>query len=256
MATRSTAAARPTTRCTSTRSRTEIGGGGTPPPRPPALRTLRGLATIAVGALGALTAFAGATNAASDVRATLRVCGARECATVKSTVARLPTLSVEGAGSALPPPARPFYVLELSVEGAPHVQKGWYVPSSHTTRWLLPAPSTWTTLRPRASAFMQRHLPEGPPHRAPRPVRVVVARRSVVRTAPYAHVFDRLPEAPGPPPHARWITIRVTWPAGTPWRYEHTDVFALPSRRILARPGGWFFIPAAFADVIARDAQR
>jgi hypothetical protein len=203
-----------------------------------------------------LTAFAGPTTAATDVRATLRICGARECATVKKTLMRLHALAVYGRGSSrLPPPVGAFYVLELSVDGAPRVQKGWYVPSSHTTRWLVPAPSEWTKLTRRSAAFMQQHLPEGPPHRAPRPVRVAVAHRRVRDTAPYAHVFDRFPAAPGPPPNARWVTLRVTWPVGTPWRFEHTEEFALPSRRILARPGGWFRIPVAFARVIARDAH-
>lgn len=254
MASRTTAMARRIARCTSTHSRTG-GGGATPPPRLPGIRMCRGLAPLTVGTLVALAAFAGATAAAPDVGATLRVCGARDCATLKTTVARL-RIVIDGHGSSpLPPPAGAFYVLKLSVEGAPRVQKGWYVPSSRTTRWLIPAPSKWTKLRRRGAAFMQQHLPPGPPHLAPRPVRVVVANRPVLLKTPYAHVLDRFPEAPGPPPNARWITVRVTWPVGTPWRFEHTNVFVLPSRRILARPGGWFFIPAAFARVIARDAH-
>jgi hypothetical protein len=46
------------------------------------------------------------------------------------------------------------------------------------------------------------------------------------------------------------------WPAGTPWRFEHTELSALPARHVLARPGGWYRIPVAFAKVIARDAQQ
>jgi hypothetical protein len=217
----------------------------------------RGLVLPVVGTLVASTAVVGATSAAADVRATLRVCGALSCTTVKTTLTRLPPIAVDGRGaSSLPPPARAFYVLKLSVEGAPRLQTGWYVPSSHTTRWLIPGPSEWTKLRRRGTAFMQLHLPDGPPHHAPRPVRVTVARRRVRAPAPYAHVFDRFPRAPGPPPNARWITIRVAWPRGTPWHFEHADVFALPARRILVRPGGWFRIPAAFARVIARAVHR
>jgi hypothetical protein len=75
-------------------------------------------------------------------------------------------------------------------------------------------------------------------------------------TAPYAHVFDRFPEAPGPPPDAHWVVLRVVWPAGTPWRFEHDELLAAPARRVLARPGGSFRIPATFAQAIARDARR
>lgn len=118
----------------------------------------RRLVSFAVGALVALTAFAGPTNAAADVRATLRMCGARECATVKTTLMRLPPLLIEGPGSSpLPPPAATFYVLKFSVEGAQRVQKGWYVPSSHTTRWLVRAPSEWTKLSRHGAPFMQQH---------------------------------------------------------------------------------------------------
>lgn len=228
-----------------------------PPPPLQALRMCRRLVVLAVGTLVALTAVVGASSAAADVRATLRVCGALRCTTLKTTVTRLPALMVEGRGSSpLPPPVRAFYVLKMSVEGAPRVQRGWYVPSSHTTRWLNPAPSEWTKLRPRGTAFMERHLPAGPPHHAPRPVRVTVAHRSVHDKAPYAHVFDRFPEVSGPPPKAHWITIRVAWPVGTPWQFEHAEVLAVPLRRILARPGGSFRIPVAFAGVIGRDAYR
>ena len=200
--------------------------------------------------------FTGGTAAQTDVRATLRICGGRACTTVKTTLSRLDLLSLDRNASPLPPPASAFYTLTLSVDGAPRVQKGWYVPSSRTARWLVPAPSDWTKLRRRAVAFLRQHLPAGPPHRAPRPVRVVVAHRSVHDTAPYAHVFDGFPQAPGPPPSVRWITVRVTWPAGTPWRFEHDELVVAPAKRVLARPGGSFRIPAAFAKVIARDAHR
>lgn len=173
------------------------------------------------------------------------------------TFSRLQPLVFDLRGSSrLPPPAGAFYVLKLRVEGAPRVQAGWYVPSSHTTRWLIPAPSEWTKLRRRGIAFFQQHLPDGPPHRAPRPVRVAVANRRMTDTAPYAHVFDRLPRTSIPGPGAHWISIRAVWPVGTPWRFEHAKLFAVPSRRILARPGGWFRVPIAFAKVIARDAHR
>lgn len=197
------------------------------------------------------------TAARADVRATLRICGTQSCTTVKTTLLRLPPIVVDGRGSSsLPPPAGVFYVLKLTAEGAPRVQRGWYVPSSETTRWLIPAPSKWTKLRPRGAAFFRHHLPPGPPHRTPRPVRVVVAQRPVQDTAPYTHVFDRFPELPGPPPNVRWVTVRVTWPVGTPWRYEHDELIVAPAKRVLARPGGSFRIPVAFAQVIARDAQR
>ena len=108
----------------------------------------------------------------------------------------------------------------------------------------------------RGTAFLRNHLPAGPPHRAPRPVRVTVALRHVRDRAPYAHVFDHFPQAPIPGRNAHWISVRVAWPAGTPWRYEHAGLSVLPSRRTLARPGGWYRIPLAFAKVIARDARR
>jgi len=87
-------------------------------------------------------------------------------------------------------------------------------------------------------------------------VRVTVALRHVRDRAPYAHVFDHFPQAPIPGRNAHWISVRVAWPAGTPWRYEHAGLNVLPSRRTLARPGGWYRIPLAFAKVIARDARR
>lgn len=211
---------------------------------------------FAVATVIALTTSASSTAARTDVRATLQVCGARACATVKTTTSQLDPYLFDRHSSHLPPPARAFYVLKLSVEGAPRVQKGWYVPSSHTTRWLIPRPSDWTKLRRRGVAFLRRHLPGGPPHRAPRPVRVNVANRRVRDRAPYAHVFDHFPEAPIPPRNAHWIWVRVVWPAGTPWRFEQAGLNVLPSRRTLARPGGWFRIPVAFAGVIARDARR
>lgn len=215
------------------------------------------LVTAALVGGATFMVFASTTAARADLRATLRICGTRTCSTVKTTLMRLPPIAIDGPGaSPLPPPAGAFYVLKLSVEGAPHVQTGWYVPSSHTTRWLIPRPSQWTKLRRRGVAFMQRHSPAGPPHSAPRPVRVTVARRRVHDTAPYAHVFDRFPEAPGPPPNAHWVFLRIVWPVGTPWRFEHAELLVAPAKRVLARPGGSFRIPAAFARVIARDAQR
>ena len=164
-------------------------------------------------------------------------------------------LAVRGS-TALPPPARAFYVLKLSVEGAARVQRGWFVPSSHTTRWLVPQPSKWTKLGRRGTAFMRRHVPAGPPRRSPQPVRVTVAERRVTDTAPYAHVFDHFRQAPIPPASAHWIGVRVLWPAGSPWRFEHARLEVLASRRVLARPGGWYRIPLALATVIARDARR
>jgi hypothetical protein len=212
---------------------------------------------FALAAVIALMTSASSTAARADIRATLQVCGARACTTAKTTMSRISrTLFGRSSSSALPPPARPFYVLKLSVEGAPRVQRGWYVPSSHTTRWLVPHPSEWMKLRRRGTAFMRRHLPAGPLHSAPRPVRVTVAHRLVHDTAPYAHVFDRFPQAPIPPPNAHWIWVRVVWPARTPWRYEHAGLNVVPSQRTLARPGGWYRIPLAFAEVIARDARR
>jgi hypothetical protein len=86
-------------------------------------------------------------------------------------------------------------------------------------------------------------------------VRVVVGHRLARDTKPYAHVFDRFPEAAGPPPEVRWISLRVVWPASTPWRFEHAVLSVTPARRVLARPGGWVRIPAAFAQVVARDAR-
>ncbi|MFL5959633.1 MAG: hypothetical protein ACJ75G_05105 [Gaiellaceae bacterium] len=86
-------------------------------------------------------------------------------------------------------------------------------------------------------------------------MRVVVGHRLVHDTAPYAHVFDRFPPAPGPPPHTHWVFLRLRWPVGTPWRYEHAGIDVSPSTRVLAREGGWFRIPAAFAKVVARDAR-
>jgi hypothetical protein len=102
---------------------------------------------------------------------------------------------------------------------------------------------------------MRLHLPPGPAHRAPLPVRVTVARRRATDTAPYAHVFDHFRQAPIPPASAHWIGVRVLWPAGSPWRSEHAGLNVVPSRRTLARPGGWYRIPLAFARVIARDAR-
>gem|GEM_PF-2728851 len=86
-------------------------------------------------------------------------------------------------------------------------------------------------------------------------MRVVVGHRLARDTRPYAHVFDRFPEAAGPPRGVRWISLRVVWPAGTPWRLEHGMLSVTPARRVLARPGGWVRIPAAFARVVARDAR-
>jgi len=196
-----------------------------------------------------------ATPADSEVRASLRICGALACTTVKSTVARLsPILAQAEGGLSVPPPAAAFYRLGLRVKGSPRVARGWYVPSAAVTRWL-PAPSSWSRLPRAATAFLTRHLPSGPPYRRPRPARVVVGRRLARDPRPYAHVFDRFPEAPGPPPGVRWITLRVAWPAGTPWRLEHASLSVSPAKRILARPGGWVRIPATFAQLIARDAR-
>jgi hypothetical protein len=200
----------------------------------------------------------GTSNAApTNIRARLQVCGARKCTTLDTTTSRISdTLFGVRGSSHLPPPARAFYVLKLSIEGAPRVQRGWYVPASRTTRWLVPHPSRWTKLGRRGAAFMRRHVPAGPAHRSPLPVRVTVAQRRVADTAPYAHVFDRFRRAPIPPPGAHWIGVHVVWPAGSPWRFEHAGLNVVPSRRTLARPGGWYRIPLAFARVIARDARR
>jgi hypothetical protein len=103
---------------------------------------------------------------------------------------------------------------------------------------------------------MRRHVPAGPAHRAPLPQRVTVAKRRVTDTAPYAAVFDRFRQAPIPPASARWIGVRVLWPGGNPWRFERAGLNVVPARRVLARPGGWYRIPLAFARVIARDARR
>lgn len=211
---------------------------------------------VAVATVIALLSPAGSTAARASVRATLEVCGARACATVKTTTARLDPFLFPRNSSHLPPPARAFYVLKLSVEGAPRVQRGWYVPASHTTRWLVPHPSPWTKLGRRGAAFMRRHVPGGAAHRAPLPVRVTAAQRRVTDTAPYAHVFDHFRQAPIPPAGVHWIGIRVVWPAGSPWRFEHAGLNVVPSRRVLARPGGWYRIPLTFARVIARDARR
>jgi hypothetical protein len=199
----------------------------------------------------------GSSAAPAHARATLQVCGARACTTVKTTMSRLSrtVLGVRGS-TALPPPARAFYVLKLSVEGTPRVQRGWYVPSSHSTRWLVPRPSRWAKLGRRGAAFMRRHVPEGPAHHAPRPVRVTVAQRRVGNTGPYAHVFDHFPPAPIPSASAHWVGVRVVWPAGSPWRFEHAGLNVVASRRVLARPGGWYRIPLAFARLIAREARR
>ena len=244
MATRSTVIPRLTMRCTSTRS-------------PTPFRERQRCVALAVAVVIALMSPTGSTAARANVRATLQVCGARTCTTLDTTTSRLsPTLFGARSSSALAPPARAFYVLKLFVEGAPRVQKGWFVPASRTTRWLVPHPSEWTKLGRRGTAFLRKHLPAGPPHRAPRPVRVTVALRHVRDRAPYAHVFDHFPQAPIPGRNAHWISVRVAWPAGTPWRYEHAGLNVLPSRRTLARPGGWYRIPLAFAKVIARDARR
>lgn len=237
MATRSTVFPRLTMPCTSTRR-----------PR---------WAAFAVASGIALMNPVGSSAARANVRATLQVCGAHACTTLKTTSSWLsPTLFDVRSSSALPPPARAFYALRLSVEGAPRVQKGWYVPSSRTSRWLVPHPSKWTELGRRGAAFLRKQLPAGPPHRAPRPVRVTVAQRHVQDRAPYAHVFDHFLPAPMPRRNAHWISVQVAWPAGTPWRYEHAGLHVLPSRRTLARPGGWYRIPLAFAKAIARDASR
>lgn len=244
MATRSTAIPRPTMRCTSTRRPARFG-----------LRPRWG--AFAVVTVIAVMSPVSSTGALANVRATLQVCGARACTTLKTNTSRLsPTLFGVRSSSHLPPPARAFYVLKLSVEGAQRVQRGWYVPSSHTTRWLVPHPSQWTKLGRRGAAFMRRHVPSEAAHRAPLPVRVTVARRHVTDTAPYAHVFDHFRQAPIPPASARWIGVRVWWPAGSPWRFEHAGLNVVPSRRTLARPGGWYRIPPALAWVIARDARR
>lgn len=242
MATRSTGLRRLTMRSTSTRSRGRAHA--------------RWAAVSAAGAVALMTS-AGPSAAPTTTRATLQVCGASACRTLKTTMSRLSrtVLGVRGS-TALPPPARTFYVLELSVEGAPRVQRGWYVPSSRTTRWLVPHPSRWTKLGRRGAVFMRRHVPTGPAHRAPRPLRVTVAQRRVTDTAPYAHVFDHFGRAPIPPASAHWIGVRVRWPADSPWRFEHAGLNVVPSRRVLARPGGWYRIPLAFARVIARDARR
>lgn len=224
---------------------------------PPRLAVRRRWVAFSVATVLALMTSASSTAARTNICATLQVCGARACTTLRTTTSRIsPTLFGVRGSSALPPPARDFYVLKLSVEGAPRVQTGWYVPSSHTTRWLVPRPSEWTKLGARGVTFMRRRLPAGPPRRAPHPVRVTVAHRRVHDRAPYAHVFDHFPKSPVPPPNAHWIWARVVWPAGTPWRFEHAGLNLLPSRRILARPGGWFRIPVAFARVIARDARQ
>jgi hypothetical protein len=224
---------------------------------PPPFRVRPRWVAFSVAAVMALMTSATSTAARTNVRATLQVCGARACTTLKTTMSRIsPTVFGARGSSALPPPARAFYVLKLSVEGAPRVQTGWYVPSSHTTRWLNPRPSRWTKLRRRGAAFLRRHLPAGPPHRAPRPVRVTVAHRLVHDRAPYARVFDHFRRAPILPASAHWIGLRVSWPAGTPWRFEHAGLNVVPSRRVLARPGGWYLIPLEFARVIAKDARR
>jgi len=214
------------------------------------------LIPFALGTL-AFLALTGGTAAGAEMKATLRVCGAHACTTIKTAASRLQPLTFDDSRSSpRPPPARPFYVLKLRVEGAPHVQTGWYIPSSHTTRWLIPKPSEWTKLRRRGTAFLQAHLPAGPPRRAPRPVRVVVGHRLARVTAPYAHVFDRFPPAPVPPPNAHWIVLHVLWPVGTPWWFEHDEIIDAPAKRVLGRPGGWFRIPITFANVISRDAHR
>jgi hypothetical protein len=218
---------------------------------------MRRTLVIAWLALVAFPAFAGATTAArTGLRMTLRICGASACVTVKTKDSRLyRRLFYPRSSSPLPPPVGAFYVLEFRFEGAPHAQSGWYVPSSHTTRWLEPHPTDWATLSRRGAAFLQHHLPAGPPHAAPRPVRVTVAQRRVHDTSPYVHVFDRFAPAPLPGPGARWISIRAVWPAGTPWRFERAELSALPAKRVLARPGGWFRIPIALAKTITRDAH-
>lgn len=214
-------------------------------------------AAFAVAAFIVLSAFTDTTTAAqTNVRETLRICGASACVTVKTTGSRLYSRLFDvRSSSPLPPPAGAFYVLKLWVEGAPLAQNGWYVPSSDATRWLDPHPSDWTRLGRRGVAFFQQHFPAGPPHRAPRPARVTVAHRRVRDTSAYMHVFDRYPRGSIPGPGAHWISIRVVWPSGTPWRFEHAALSALPAKRVLARPGGWFRIPTALAKAIARDAH-
>ena len=192
-----------------------------------------------------------ATSAAAKERIkSARVCGASECVTV--TDRKKANLLVSFDAPASPPPASPFYTVELAMGAEGEIRSTfYYVPSGGVARpanepgQAGPSLRLWSTVRPKAAALFREVARGLDPFPRPRLSSVQIGSKTVVDGADsYLRLFE-LPDTSGtgglPLAYSAWIDLRTAQP--TPWTDSAHDLSFSPNGGLLARGGQPVRIP-------------
>lgn len=201
-----------------------------------------------------------ATSAAAKERIkSARVCGAFECVTVTDRKKANLLVSFDASGS--PPPASPFYTVELAMGAGGGIRSTfYYVPSAGMARpanepsQAGPSLRLWSTVAPEAAALFREVARALEPFPKPRLSSVQVGSKTMIDGADsYLRLFE-LPDTSGtgglPLAYSEWVDLRAAQP--TPWTDSASDLSFSPSGGLLARGGQAVRIPEELlADMVA-----
>ncbi|HEV3408331.1 MAG TPA: hypothetical protein VG079_06555 [Gaiellaceae bacterium] len=225
---------------------------------------MRPLASLFAATL-AFAAFA--TSAAAKEVKSAKVCGPSDCVMVKERWKATLLVSGEG-GPGSPPPASPFYTVEVRVE-VPEEEEAvpawtfYYVPSAEMTRPAYdprgdtgPSAHSWWTMDRRGVALLARVTKGLEPFPKPDISSVVIGSKRVVERADSYLALYELPNTRGgrsgslPVEYSEWINLRSTEPS--PWTDLPRDLSFSPSAGLMERGGQVVRIPEELlADIQA-----
>ena len=225
------------------------------------MRTLASLFAAAL-ALAAL-----ATPAAAKEVKSAKVCGPSDCVTVENRWKATLLVSGEG-GPGSPPPASPFYTVEVRIE-VPEEEEAvpawtfYYVPSAEMTRPAYdprgdtgPSTHSWWTADSRAVALLDRITKGLEPFPKPDLSAVVTRSKTITQGADSYLALYELPNTRGgrsgslPVEYSEWINLRSAQPS--PWTDLPQDLSFSPSAGLMERGGQVVRIPEELlADIQA-----
>jgi hypothetical protein len=223
---------------------------------------MRTLASLFAAAL-AFAALAPSV-AAKEVKSA-KVCGPSDCVKVEDRSKATLLVSGEG-GPGSPPPASPFYTVEVRIE-VPEEEEAvpawtfYYVPSAEMTRPAYdprgdtgPSAHVWWTMDPRGVALLARVTKGLEPFPKPDLSSVMIGSKRVVERADSYLALYELPNTRGgrsgslPVEYSEWIDLRSTQPS--PWTDLPRDLSFSPSAGLMERGGQVIRIPDEFlADI-------